>query len=157
MALKREYTYLDERVISGTGLGTSPEAVRGILDLQQAAYQDNPADTAAAQQSADAAKGAADAAQMDASQGISDAATAKARADAAYDLADTKVTQDVGPPFPAPLAAPSRTAVPTYAGGTAGAVYTQSDVQGLMDQVAALTGIVAALVTDLRANHALRP
>jgi hypothetical protein len=162
--MRNDYTQLDDRTIASTGIGTSPEAVALFSDLQQAAYADGPADTAAAQAVAEqgvaaaaTAQGAADTANATASSAQAAADAAQLRADDAYELADGKVTKDAGPTFAAPTATPSRAALPTYAGGTAAATYTQADVQALIDQVAALTSRVAALITDLRGNHALTP
>lgn len=162
--MRNDYTQLDDRTIASTGIGTSPEAVALFSDLQQAAYADGPADTAAAQVIAE--QGVSDAAGAQSSandaqstaefaQGSADAAME--RADDAYDLANGKVTKDAGPTFSAPTATPSRAALPAYVGGTAAATYTQADVQALTDQVAALTSRVAALITDLRGNHAITP
>lgn len=169
--MRPDYTTLDRRSIASTGLGTSPQAVQFVEDLQAAAYTDGPADTAVAQQAATTAQATGEAAQAtgevaqstaEFAQGSANAAMARAddaydRADDAYDLADTKVEKDAGPTFSAPLATPSRAPLPAYAGGTAAATYTQADVQALTDQVAALSKTVAALVIDGRANHSLTP
>lgn len=159
----REYTLLSDREIAGTGLGSSPAAVAAFGDLQRAVYTDQPADTAAAQEAAAQAQGAAagaqssaDNAQASADNAGNAANAAQQRADAAYALADTKVTKDAGPAFSAPVGTVSRAALPAYTSGTAGTTYTQADMQAAMDQIAALTSRVAALITDLRANHALK-
>jgi hypothetical protein len=166
---KNEYTFLNDREIAASGLGSSPSAVQAYGDLQRAVYELTPADVGDAQKTADVADGKAVNAQetaddagarADAAQDTADTAkekadTAQVRADDAYDLADTKVAKDVGPVFAAPVAAVSRDALPAYLGGTAGAAYTADDMQAVMDQVAALTSRVAALITDGRANHSL--
>jgi hypothetical protein len=150
-----QFTYLSDREIAGTGLGTSPAAVAAYSDLQRAVFEASPADTQAAQDAAEAAGKAASGAQETAelAQGSADAALM--RADDAYDLAETKVTKEVGPVFAAPAAVPSRSALPAYSGDNAGAIYSQSDMQDLIDQVEALTSRVAALIVDLRANGSL--
>ncbi len=158
----QEYTYLSDREIAGTSIGTSPAGVAAFSDLQRAVYEDQPQDTKEALDTATQADGKAVAAQDTADSAQASADDAGARADAAqtsandaYDLAGTKVTKDVGPTFAAPTASPSRVTLPAYAGGTAGATYTQADMQAAMDQIAALTSRVAALIVDLRANHSL--
>jgi len=160
--VRSNYTILNDREIAGTGLGTSPAAVRAFADLQDAVYQDQPGDTAAVQEAATAAQGAADAAgtaaagaQESADAASDQAMAARKRADDAYALADTKVSKNVGPTWTAPTAPQIRTAVADYS-GTASATYTQAEVQTLMDRVQALTRQVAALVTDGRGNGSLR-
>ncbi len=157
------YTQLGDREIAASGLGTSPRGIAAYRDLQRAVYELQPIDTAAAQAAADAAAesaaladAAANAAQEtgELAQGTAD--SAMARADDAYDLAETKVTKDNGPTFAAPIATPARTALPSYAGGGAAVAYDQAEIAALKAQVAALTGIVAGIITDLRANGALR-
>lgn len=158
-----EYTFLNDREIAATGLGVSPSSVQAYADLQRAVYELSPADVGDAQAAADGAQVSADTAdskaesagaRADAAQ--ADADTAQGRADDAYTLAGTKVAKNNGPVFTAPAATPSRAALPAYAGGTAAGVYTATDMQAVMDQVAALTSRVAALIVDLRANQALR-
>jgi hypothetical protein len=165
------YTRLDDREIASSGLGTSPASVSAYSDLQQAVYQDQPAytaavnivadqavlDAAAAQETGEFAQGTADSAMMRADDAFEAAGVAQARADDAYDLADGKVDKDAGPAFAAPTAAPTRTAVPAYAGGPAAVAYDAAEITALKAQVAALTGLLAGVVTDLRANHALTP
>ncbi|WP_398457423.1 hypothetical protein [Sphingomonas albertensis] len=171
-----EYTFLNDREIAATGIGSSPSAVQAYGDLQRAVYELGPADTADAQNAADGAQASADVADekaagaqtaaeaadtkaADAQTAAEDAGTradaAQTRADDAYDLAGEKVTKNVGPVFAASLASESRAALPAYVGGTAGAVYTIADMQAVMDQVAALTSRVAALIIDGRANQSL--
>lgn len=150
-----QFTYLSDREIAGTGLGTSPAAVAAYSDLQRAVYEASPQDTQAAQDAAEAAQATSEMAQGSADAALIRADDAYDRADEAYDLADGKVSKDVGPVFAAPLATPARAPLPAYAGGSAGATYTQADVQGLIDQVSALTACVAALIVDGRANGSL--
>ncbi|WP_380778077.1 hypothetical protein [Sphingomonas sp. R86520] len=158
-----EYTFLTDREIAASGIGSSPSAVQAYGDLQRAVYELAPADVGDAQAAAEAADGKATGAQEAAETAdgkAEDAGTradaAQGRADDAYDLADTKVSKNVGPVFSAPSGGASRSALPAYAGGTASAVYTPSDVQALMDQVAALTSRVAALIVDGRSNQSLK-
>jgi trimeric autotransporter adhesin len=162
--MANEYTYLNRRDIAGSGLGSDPKTIAAFESLQQAAYEDNPAATDAAQQSADQAQSAADGAQTsaDAAQSSADAAqtsaaTAQGRADDAYDLAQTKVTKNAGPVFTAPAGSVSRAALPAYTAPTASATYDPAQLQALMAQVEALTLRVSAVITDLRANGALTP
>jgi hypothetical protein len=152
-----EYTYVSEREVSGSGLGTSPATVAAFMDLQRAVHQDQPADTAEAQAAADAADTKAQGAQASADQAQGAADTAQGRADAAYHLAETKVSKDAGLPVAAPTATPSRASLPTYSGAPASATYSATEISDLKAQVAALTGLLAAVVTDLRDNHALTP
>ena len=159
---QEDYTVLSDRDIAASGIGTSPTGIAAYRSLQRAVYEDQPADTADAQAAAEQASqaaAAADAAAVEAAvqaeQGKADAATAQGRADDAYALADAKVARDVGPVFAAPLATPSRNALPAYAGGGAAALYDPAEVSALKAQVAALTATVAALVVDLRGNGAL--
>jgi hypothetical protein len=161
---QNDYTYLTDREIASTGLGSTPAAVSFVADLQRAVYTDQPADTAVAQETAEqgvtvgtAAQVAADTAQTTADQSLTDAATAQVRADDAYDLAEGKVQKDAGPAFAAPLATTSRAALPAYAGGVAAVAYDAAEVGALKAQVAVLTAQLAAVVTDLRGNHALTP
>ena len=149
-----DYTFISERVLTGSGFATSPELISGIADLQRRTV-DQTADSADIGAAAEAAQGSADTAQATASGAQTSADTAKARADAAYTLADTKVTQDVGPAFAPPSGALSRDALPSYAGGTAAATYTQADMQAAIDQIAALSSRLAAVIVDLRGNGAL--
>jgi len=160
--MREDLTFINDRDAVGSGLATSPVGVAWIRDIQQSVYVDAPADTAEAQAKADQAdtragnaQDSADAAQTSANGAQAAAEAAQSRADDAYDLAGTKVTQNVGPSFAAPAAAASRIALPAYTGGTAAATYTQADMQALIDQVAALTSRVAALITDGRANKSL--
>jgi len=156
-----DYTFISERTLTGSGFATSPELISGIVDLQRRTI-DQTSDSAEIGAAAEAAQGAADAAQGAASGAQTSADTAQARADAAYNradaayaLADTKVTQDAGPSFAAPSGALSRSALPSYAGGTAAATYTQADMQAAIDQIAALSSRLAAVIVDLRGNGAL--
>ena len=156
-----EYTRLSEREVAGSGIGTSPSAIAGYMDLQRAVFEDQPNDTADVREAADQAQQSAAGAQDTADDALFDAATALAaaddaqeRADDAYDLAATKVTKNLGPPWAAPTATPSRAAVTSYT-GTASATYTQVEVQALMDRVTLLTNLVAGLVVDGRANESL--
>lgn len=164
-----EYTFLNDREIAASGIGSSPSAVQAYGDLQRAVYELAPADVGAAQSAADGAQAAAEVADDKASgaQATAESADAKAedardradaaqvRADDAYDLAGTKVSKNVGPAFSAPAASASRAALPAYTGGTAAAVYSAADMQAVMDQVTALTSRVAALIIDGRANQSL--
>jgi len=152
--IEDDYSYLNRRQIAAS-IGTDPAAIAAFESLQTAAFQNGPAASAEAQATADAAGQAASGAQETADKGVTDAATAQERADAAYDLADGKVAKNVGPVWVAPAAAPSRVAVPVYAGGNAAATYDPAEVTALRAQVAALTGLVAALVIDGRANRSL--
>lgn len=136
-------------------LTSDPQAIAMLEDIQQQAFVNGPKKTEEARVVAEDAKVRADEAKLVADDAIVRADAAQGRADDAYELADGKVDKDAGPSFAAPSGAVSRTALPAYTSGTAGAVYTAADVQELMDQVAALTGQVAALVTDLRDNHSL--
>lgn len=65
------------------------------------------------------------------------------------------VRQDQGAAWTAPAGAASRGAVPAYAAPTISATYTQAEVQAIATQLAAVTGAVAGIVTDLQANGAL--
>jgi hypothetical protein len=160
---KNEYTFLNDREIAASGIGSSPSAIQAYGDLQRAVYELAPADVGDAQAAADVADGKATGAQEAAETADSKAEDAGTRADAAqeraddaYTLAGTKVTKNVGPTFSAPAASPSRSTLPVYTAGTASATYAPSDVQALMDQVAALTSRVAALIVDGRANQSLK-
>jgi hypothetical protein len=140
----QEYTYLSDRDIAGTALGTSPAGVAAFSDLQRAVYEDQPQDTqealdsaVAADDKAVAAQGAADSAQASADDAGARADTAKSRADAAYALAAGKVTKA------------NVTAPPNYA-GTASITYTQAEVQALMDRVGSLTTTVQAIAAALK-------
>lgn len=159
-----DYTEIGRREIAASGIGVSPRGIASYESLQRAAFTDAPAASAAAQGTANqavtdagVADGKAEEAQGTAEFAQGTADTAMGRADDAYDLADTKVTKDLGPVFAAPAGSVSRAALPAYAAGTAGVTYTATDVQGLMDQVAALTTRLAAAITDLRGNGALTP
>lgn len=154
--MRDDYTLLSEREIAGSGLGTSPSAVAGYLDLQRAVYEDQPQDTAAIEQAAQGAQDTADDALFDANSALALADDAYELAEDAYDLAGTKVSKDVGPVWGAPTATTSRSSFADYT-ATASATYTQAEVQTLMDRVSLLTKIVAALVVDGRANHTLTP
>lgn len=158
-----ELTRLTDREIAASGIGSSPAALRAYRDLQTAVYELQPFDTAAVQSEAAAAaelaENAGDLANTaqatgELAQGTAD--SAMTRADDAYDLADTKVTKNAGPTFAAPVAAPARTALPAYTGGAAAVAYDQAEITALKAQVATLTSIVAGLITDLRANGALK-
>lgn len=153
-AQEDDYTFISERVLTGSGFATSPELISGIVDLQRRTI-DQTADAADISAATDAAQGSADAAGAAASGAQTSADTAKTRADAAYALADTKVTQDVGPSFAAPVGAVSRAALPAFTPGAAGLVYSQTDMQAVLDQVTALTTRLAAVISDLRGNGAL--
>jgi len=155
------YTFISEREVVGSGLASNPAAVAWVQDVQRAAFEDAPADIQDAQDTANiadekavGAQASADAAQTSADSAGERADTAQGRADDAYALADGKVTKNVGPVFAAPIATASRAALPAYT-GTASAIYTQVEVQALMDQVATLTRTVAALIEDGRGNQSL--
>ena len=164
-----EYTRVSDRAIVGTGLASSPEGVAAYSDLQRAVFDDQPLDTQEARDSAynaqqtanqantkaDSAQTSADSANTKAEAAQASANTAQNRADAAYDLADSAVQQDVGPSFAAPIAGPLRSALPAYIASDADAVYSEMQMQAVMDQVAALTARVAALIIDGRGNHSL--
>lgn len=158
-----DYTYLSEREIAGTGIGTSPAAVAFYQDIQRAIYQDQPADTAEAQAAAAAADTKAAGAQTaaDAAQGAADSASSRAdaaqdRADAAYGLADGKVSKNATPEWSAPTGQLARTSVAVYTAPTAASAYDPAQMQALMDSHQAWTRRMAALVTDLIAIGALK-
>jgi hypothetical protein len=152
-----EVTILSDREIAATGIGTSPAAIEAFRDIQRTVYELQPQDTADAAQAAVAAAAAAEASATAAANAAGAADTAQGRADQAYALAETKVTKDVGPTFTAPTSGVSRAALPSYTGATASLTYTPAELQEVMDQVNRLTTRLAAVITDLRANGALKP
>lgn len=159
-----EPTLLSDREIAATGLGATPAGVRGYSDLQEAVYSLQPQDTADAHAAADAAQNSAQNAQDSATAASDSASVAQKRADnayalgkSAYDLADTKVTQDVGLSWAPPTGTASRAAFATYESPTISNPPTQAEVQALADALQAHSRALKAVIDDLRANHALTP
>lgn len=66
------------------------------------------------------------------------------------------VRQDVGASWTAPTGTLARTALASYAGQTVSNPPTQAEMQALDDAVKAMSQAVVAIITDLRANGALK-
>lgn len=159
-----EFTILNRREIAASGIGSDPKAVASYEALQNAAFNSNPAAAAAAQETADTAAAAAatadaaaTAAQSAADTANASASDAQTRADDAYDLAATKVTKGAGAAWAAPSGTAARTSLAAYVAPVVSNPPTQAEMQALADAVQAISRAVVALVTDLRANEAIKP
>jgi hypothetical protein len=126
--------------------GQLEAGINGVIEAQNAAAAaDAKAVTAdgkavAAQTTADTAQATGEAAQGTADGAVADAATAQTRADDAYDLAGTKVTQDQ-------VSAPSYSA---YGGQTISNPPTQAEVQTLDDATTAIATALHSVISKLQ-------
>lgn len=133
-------------------LGLSERAVRVLEQLSDFVDTVN---RVAATESAQAATDDAVAALQEADE---DAAISLASLDSRIDhfeALEPLVRQDQGAAWTAPSASAARSALPAYAAPTISAAYTQSEVQAIATQLAAVTSAVAGIITDCKANGVL--